>query len=188
MKNRSTLCGHIVFCLAAFSAGLCGAADNKPEPINLKPECVGRYQLDIPDQIEIATRFPPSTYSDRDEDTIAPFRFSDGVRAHFSHGFNVTDKMSEDAFSVITAKISKGKEETRQSMTKEAADDYRSYDLGIPLSFAWRSQVGIVVAIYRGGRIFYQGFVGDQTSKDYPAEFEKQVVLARQYAGQFSAA
>ena len=185
MNKHSTICVRLAFCIAAFSASLCGAADNKPESVNLKPECVGRYQLDIPDQIEIATRFPPSMYSHRDEDRIEPFRFADGVRARFSRGFNVTDKMSEDAFSVLTAQISQGREKTRQSMTKEAADDYHSYDLGIPLSFAWRSQVGIVVAIYRGGRIFYQGFVGDQTSKDYPAEFEKQVVLARQYAASF---
>ena len=185
MKKHSRIWVGAAFCIALFSTGLCSAADSKSEPINLKAECVGHYQLDLPDRIEIATRFPPSMHSHRDEDRLDPFRFSDGVRAYFSHGFNVTDKMSEDEFSALTSQIIQGREKVRQSMPKEAAGDYHQYDLGVPQSFAWRSQVGIVVALYRGGRVFYQGFTGDLGSKDYPAEFEKQVALDRQYAASF---
>jgi hypothetical protein len=132
-----------------------GAALAADTASNWKVECVGRYQLNVPGDVEVALR---SLASFTDPNVVLKYRFEDGTGAPYSRGFSVSHVVDSRAFESLKIETQKKRQQRKKNLLAEGdlenADAMRPYDAGEPNTFVWLAKSGATIFIQHEGRIF----------------------------------
>lgn len=117
-----------------------------------REECLGRYEITLPGDVEIALSTPDSL----SEDVKDPIRFGDGQTAPHSRfiyngGFTITGNVPQDLFDAWLASTNKSMLSERNS---NPARGFRPYPIPLSNASGWIGKSSIGFDLYAGGHIF----------------------------------
>ena len=176
---KHTLFGLIAAAAVFLSANCFADTKNIDEPSNWKTECVGRYQVSLPGEVEVALSSSKHLFG-YNPDTR--FRFKDNSVADFSAGYTVYPKMDISESLVFMNSIKKvfDKNIAERYQKKQAVMDER-YTYWMSFSddenksdFASVEPGSYSLFIYRDGRYFFFGSSFDK-SDNSAKDTEKSV-------------
>jgi hypothetical protein len=130
-----------------------------------KTECVGRYQVSVPGQVEFALAIPQA-FTD---EVPSPYRFNDGSTAsHSASPILVGQPATHADFDALQKKVEQANKGERENLLQKAkewtidslkedsrreAESIIPYPVNMPNTFAWQYQGGITIYMHRDGRI-----------------------------------
>jgi hypothetical protein len=137
----------------------CHAETSTQPPKGWKTECVGRYEVALPENIEVALTDPEGM----DNRNAFPnrYHFSDGTSAAYSGGYDVSPKITEAQFTQFQQHYDTYQKNLKLKLIQEGNktdEDYlQSLRLpGFPLSsFAWGTPNYIDFFYYANERVFH---------------------------------
>lgn len=143
LGKESLAIGLLFFSLSAFSEGIA-------PPV--KEECVGRYEITLPADVEVALSTPDSL----SDDVKDPIRFSDGQTAPHSKfiyngGFTITDSVQRRLFD---ERVAPTKKSMQPKTGSQNASKFRPYPVAHSDASGWIGKTSIGFDLYAGGRIF----------------------------------
>lgn len=170
-----------MFCLFAIMLMLSPAISNADVPNNWKTECIGRYQVSVPGEVEVALDSYKHLF---DDSNYSQYRFSDDATAPFSHHHTVYPQMdtreSLEFMSTIKRKfdknISERHQETGSVMVKKYAYWMSFSDVVSNRDFAWVEPGSYSLFIYRDGHYFNFGTSFEKTNN--PAKDTQKSIAA----------
>ena len=125
-------------------------------PQDWKTECVGRYQVSVPEEVEMAL----SSYKHFfDENNPNPYRFSDDTIAPYSRigGLEITSLVSKTEFEELEKHVEKNSKaiisRLRDSNRDDLADSIKPFPTHYKQSFAWQNKNGIRAYLYFNQRV-----------------------------------
>ncbi|BBP02249.1 T6SS immunity protein Tli4 family protein [Sulfuriferula nivalis] len=148
-----------------------------------KTECVGRYQVAVPGNMEVALTIPEKLF--KPNDVVNEYRFNDGGVASFSGisteygGAFVTKPLNKEKYidlkSEISDQLKQRKEELIQQGENKSADSItvQSFNSRFSKNFSWISKSGAMIFVQdNDGRIFEQfGIKENQTGEEIVRAF-----------------
>jgi hypothetical protein len=166
MMNR--LLSGLVLSVTLLSAG-CHAEPAKQTQGAITPdwktECVGRYQVGVPGEVEVAVIAYKHWF---DENNPSPYRFGDDTVAPFSGGIETSSIVNASEYAFLRKKLQNNGDKSNQEMRDSYANDLsnlvKPYTTGYPYSFGWQDKNGIRVFIYSNHRII-----------NYPSRQENEI-------------
>lgn len=178
MRTISGLFGIGAMLLSA----TCNAdAYNNGTPRNWKTECVGRYQVSVPGEVEVALRSSKHFFDENDW-SRKQFRFVDDTVAEFSSGYDVYPKMdNRESVQFMNAikkmfdkNIAERYQESHSVIDKNFAHWLTFSGKVNNRDFAWVELNAYSLFLYRDERYFFFGNSFDKS--DSPAkDTEKSV-------------
>jgi hypothetical protein len=160
--TRGRLCAARIVATVAglLAASVCANSVAVEVPKGWKTECVGRYQISVPGDVESALVDIRALLEPK---PIDPFRFSDGGKAPYStliyqgEIFVSGDVKESDVVKLrkdVGSRISSLKKELREEGDTAAANQTVWVPLNTPNAFAWRVEAAVHLFLARGGRLF----------------------------------
>jgi hypothetical protein len=144
----------------AFFALLSPTCNSAQIPPTWKVECVGRFQIGLPQEVEVAVAkadsFPQFS-------RISPYAYSDGRTAsyskvHFEGLVFVSDEVTKNDVQKIVRRNQKSIDEAKKKYLaegdKESANSLQPISLPVPESYAWKVDNAIDLYIHRTNRLF----------------------------------
>jgi hypothetical protein len=145
-----------------------------------KTECVGRYQVGVPGEVEVALTIPEKLF--KPNDVVNEYRFNDSVIAAFSGilteygGVYVTAQQNIKIFENLKETISQQRNHRKQELIEQGnrseADAIQIYDSGLPNTYVWIAKLGAGIYMERNSRIYQQsGWIENQSGLQYAKSF-----------------
>lgn len=139
---------------ACFSAYASTASDSKIE-------CVGRYQISLPSDVEVATTIPNALIK---VDTVDKQQFADGSIAsrstiHYQGSLEVTPLQTSAEFTKLRRDTLSRKEKAKKYFLEqdefEIADSIKELKQELPETFIWQSNNTVDAFLLREKRVFH---------------------------------
>jgi hypothetical protein len=175
--------GFVLFGMALIGACLSAVSHAKSIDWNWKDECVGRYQLSVPGDIE----YPIAPYKDLISNSHPFYQFSDKAPARF-HEINGGDILIGDGtkpknFDLLRDAIAKNAAKLRDDQleinNKIDADHIAIIPLKISDAFARRFKEAIELVMLRNNIIFEKSFYSHEK------KYEEQLVAMHEFINSF---
>ena len=158
-------CGNQQRSLVVFTAGwLLLASANAfaaDASADWKTECVGRFQVSLPGEVEMALLIPQALVK---SDINNKYRFLDQTSAprsdiRYQGTLGVSAGLNEGDFTQLRSDISQKKQKSKQYFLENddpsTANSIRLFDIASVDTFAWRSKQTVDAYIYRSRHIFH---------------------------------
>lgn len=154
--------GFFCFSLSTFAGGTTPLANE---------DCLGRYEIALPGDAEIAVSIPDSLR----DDVKDPIRFSDGQPAPHSRfiyngGFTITSSVPHSLFD---EQIAPTKESVQSGTKSQGTSKFRPYPIALSDASGWIGKSSIGFDLYAGGRIFSYTETGDDGMDIARQHFDK---------------
>lgn len=143
--------------LAGMLSATCPAADL---PQDWETECIGRYQISLPEDVEMALTTRKEVLEGQ---TIYPFLFEDGSSAGHSSFYylgriGITTTTSLADFEKLRVEVARRVKDRKKQLISEGEKDIANaivpFPVNAPHAFAWRSLRSINLHLYAAGRIY----------------------------------
>lgn len=139
-------------------------------PGTWKTECIGRYQISVPSNVEVALT---TLQEVMEGGVVSPIRFNDGSPASYAFfgGIAITPPITLANFLKIKRQEERDFQKYKNEPSTETSKDgggktktMRPLETSVPNTFGWVSRGGASVYMHEEGRLFYYAF--DHSTED----------------------
>jgi hypothetical protein len=144
----------LLACLITVSS--CQADTPKPPPADWKTECVGRYQVSLPGEVEVALILKQAMTDRRINNA---FRFRDGSDAPYSASDDVSEMEDKAAFRIFEEEFDAERLSVKNNLIKDSKPERSGYINKVKLSvnnaFGWTGEDFVDLYFYGDKHFFH---------------------------------